>query len=137
MVAGAIGAGLLPSISSGSKDRTVLDGVRNRQYAADAGIERSIARIRVLANPGVDACGGPDSAGPFNGVTVRVECVNRPTVAGAASGDLVLQHNVGFTACVDTGSACTTATTIITAQVNYKVVGSAMTTFVQAWSVNG
>jgi hypothetical protein len=145
VVVGAIGAAMISSVTSGFNGRTVLDQVRNRQYAADGAIERSIAKVR--ANSGVPTCtvASPDtySQGGTSDVTfkdnsIRVDCTIVPGIAGSSNGVLGLQNNVAFTACPDTGAACTTASTIIQAQVNFQSTGSpaSVSTSVQAWSVN-
>ena len=51
-----------------------------------------------------------------------------------------LQRNVVFTSCVGTGSACTTANTIVRAQVNYEAVDAETPTitktYIQSWTVS-
>src|SRR5438034_9223266 len=54
VVVGGISAAVLATTSSGLQARVTLDQARNREYAADAGIERSIVRIVQLAAPGTD-----------------------------------------------------------------------------------
>lgn len=139
VVLGALSGGLLPFISSGLKDRTVLDGVRNRQYSADGAVEYSIARVRSISNVGLASCGGPDlvttanrdAAGNF--ISIRVDCANNPTVATGS----YIQQNVIFAACLNTGVACTEASTIVRAQVNFQSAGTTVTrTWIQSWSVN-
>lgn len=62
--------------------------------------------------------------------SIRVECTPAPTQTRLG----FLQRNAIFTACLDTGAACTDASTIVRAQINFSDSGS---TTVQAWSVNG
>jgi hypothetical protein len=134
IVLGALSGGLLPFITSGLKDRTVLDGVRNRQYSADGAVEYSIARVRSISGVGLVSCGGPDVR-TLDGVTVRVDCTNAPTVTFSG----YLQRNVIFTACVNTGVACTdpSVTPVVRAQVNFESAGTGISrTWIQAWSVN-
>jgi hypothetical protein len=94
--------------------------------------------VRGLAAPGpaLRACGGPDTPPQLNNVRIRVDCTNVPTLT--ING--FVQRNVIFTSCVDTGAACTDATTIVRAQVNYEALDAetptVTKTYVQAWSVN-
>lgn len=154
LVIGGIGAGVVSSVATGLNGRTVLDRLRNREYAADGAVEYAIASVRQLKlddpdNPGGPAvadCGpnnhysrkGPDA---LNGIDIWVDCSNQRTLV-----DGLLQRNVVFTACVDTGFVddgnpkCAGAT-IVRAQVNYqaKSAGALMVvtrTWVQSWSVN-
>jgi hypothetical protein len=139
VVLGAIGATLVASITTGVHDRDILDRVRDREYAADGGVESSIARVRQLPppGPGLADCGGPDHYSALNGVAIRVDCVNAWTLTLAAFE----QRNVIFTACVDETPSvpCTDANAIIRAQVNFQAAGSPLRvtrTWIQAWSVN-
>jgi Tfp pilus assembly protein PilX len=141
LVIGGIGAAVISSVTSGLRDRDVLDQVRDRQYAADAGVEYAIAQVRQMplpGGPGVTDCPGtPPHYNPpaIDGVSIRVDCTNKsgPTMTG------LMQRNVIFTACVDTGGPC--ANPIVRAQVNFEAVsaGSQINvtrTWVQSWSVN-
>lgn len=143
LVVGAIGAAVASSVSSGLNDRQTLDQVRARQYAADGAVEWAIARVRRDGppEPPVTTTCGPftksDGVPTLNGVDIRVDC------ASAATETLTgfRQLNVIFSACVDTGSACTDATTVVRAQVNFQAVGTGASltvqkTWVQSWSVN-
>ena len=68
LTVGGIGAAVVSSVTSGLAGRAVLDTVRNRQYDADAGVERAIAAVRAKAVPGFSPCGRTDSASePTNG----------------------------------------------------------------------
>ena len=136
---GLVTSALLSSLITSVSDRTVLDSVRNRQYAADAAVEQDIARVRGLGGDGaalVD-CSGAHTYGPanLNGFTIRVECTPVPVAVGA-----FLQRNVVFTSCVNTNVACTTSNTIVRAQVNYEATGvsnPAITkTSIQSWTVS-
>ena len=49
VVIGGISSAVISSVTSGFNGRTVLDQVRNRQYAADGGVEYAIAQVRALA----------------------------------------------------------------------------------------
>ncbi|MDP9222735.1 MAG: hypothetical protein M3P18_02570 [Actinomycetota bacterium] len=144
----AVSAGLLSLISTGVGDRTQLDTIRNREYAADSAIETAIALVRTTtgAGPGLaPPCNGTGSTGHWlsppqslNGFTIWVDCVNNPTTTGS----LYLQRDVGFRACLYTGQTgypgCSQSTTIISAQVNYEQPpGSPVTrTYIQSWNVN-
>ena len=146
LVAGTIGASLLASVSSSSYNRVGLDKVRNRQYDADAAIERAIAHIRSV-NPITgsydDACSAPTDPqwntwnGQNSGLSFYVSCAYSPSVAPlpGPGGNPVSPNNVTFFACQGT-VACTPTTATITARVNFQVVSSRVVTFVQSWSVN-
>ena len=137
VVIGMITSAMLSSLTSAVSDRGVLDTVRNRQYAADAAVETSIARVRDLPapGPGRQPCGPPDTSA-LNDTPIRVDCTDARTV----TIDGFEQRNVIFTSCVDTSVACTDATTIVRAQVNYEVLDPAnpvvTKTYVQSWTVN-
>ncbi len=140
VVVGLIMASLFPLITTSLHDRTVLDSIRDREYAADGAIEFAVARVRGIggAGPALAPCGGPD-ARSANGVTIRVDCANVPTLTTRG----YLQRNVIFSACVDTSPsvACTDASAVVRVQVNYETPSSgpspAITrTYVQSWSVN-
>ncbi len=156
LVIGAITAVVISSVASGLNDRRVLDQARNRQYAADGLIEYAIAQARTpvarwdpgnppsvsgfLTSATSIGCGGPyapslgnvPSAAQLNNVDVRVDC--RPAATLTRSG--FVQRNAIFTACLDTGTACTDTSSIVRAQVNFSDTASGPTR-VQAWSVNG
>jgi hypothetical protein len=149
---GSFGAAVLSSVTSGFNDRTVLDQVRNRQYAADGGIEYAIARVRALSNaggPGLQPCGDPATPGRYylpttmNNFLIRIDCDISPTRLIAGS---YLQRNVVFTACVKATPvdvACgdqAKTPVVIRAQVNFETPPlSAVTTrtYIQSWSVDG
>jgi prepilin-type N-terminal cleavage/methylation domain-containing protein len=146
---GILGGGVLASISSGVKSGAQLATARNREYAADAAIESSIARVRIVNESGFTptgwpACGtdptnptfekNPDGSG---GVSIHVDCLNAPTVAGVPAGSLALQNDVMFNACLASAAPCTPANTIISADVNFRTSGSNVPTNVLSWSVNG
>ena len=142
VVVGAVGGGVLASISSGVSNGVHLAQARNREYAADAAVESSIARVRRLntgaGSPvGYPSCGAPD-AYTFEtdpSVDIRVVCTNKATVAGLASGALALQNDVLFNACLASASPCDAAHSIVSALVNFQA-GSPATTYVLSWSVN-
>jgi hypothetical protein len=135
LMVGAIAAGLLAFITTSVNARPALNETRNRQYAADAAIEMSIAAVRNLASPGLTACGGPRSA-TVNDVAITVECRNVPRLTSSG----YLQRNVAFTACTGSGP-CDATTTVIRAQVNFQSLSASPTsveitrTYVQSWSV--
>jgi hypothetical protein len=137
---GLVTSALLSSLISSVGQRSTLDKVRDRQYAADAAAERAIARVRGLAapGPGLAACGvsTPPETYALNGVTIRVDCTNVPTMTSTG----FLQRNVVFTTCVASGSTpCGQSTTpvIVRAQVNYESVDNTTIdrTYVQSWTV--
>jgi hypothetical protein len=149
----AILGGLLSFIATTSRGRVPLDATRARQYAADGAIEYAIGQVRDMPNhntvvapirplrPAEDPC-GPYTQ-PLNGVTIRVDCANALQLL-AAGGFIITQRNVIFTACLNTGAACTDATTITRAQVNFEAPEASSAspliitrTYIQSWSVNG
>ena len=149
LVIGGLSAAVTASVTSGLNDRVVLEQVRDREYAADGAVEYAIAQVRrlPLPGPGVADC-GPNShysrkgANALNGIDIWVDCSNQRTLV-----DNLLQRNVVFTACVDSGfvddgSPKCGAGAIVRAQVNYqaKSAGAVLVverTWVQSWSVNG
>lgn len=141
VVIGVISASLFTLITSSANHRAQLDVVRDRQYAADAAVEASIARVRALgsAGPGLTSCGGPDVS-TLNGVSIRVTCANAPTL----TTQLYLQRNVIFTASCFNDAACADDTVVVRAQVNFESpsdaadyqAGDITHTSVQSWSVN-
>ncbi|MGE0880649.1 MAG: hypothetical protein AB7L13_04255 [Acidimicrobiia bacterium] len=135
---GAIMGALIPFITTSFNARTQLDALRQRQYAADLAIEEAIAKVRRLDDPAYDAC-GPFNRSNVNGLNIHVDCLNSPDVVLAGT-TLVDQRNVVFSACVgssNTNSFCTSATTLIRAQVNFEMPSGDVTrTYVQSWSVN-
>ncbi|MDP9333672.1 MAG: hypothetical protein M3Q30_10230 [Actinomycetota bacterium] len=148
LVLGAISAAGLSLLSSGLHSRVGLDVVRNRQYAADAGVEAAIAAARPAvtswANASYDAapldalqtflssgqCGGSQSSS-LNNVSIQVTCSTAPALHAG-----YFQFNVIFTAvCTN----CSTNTPIVRAQVNFDFDVANRTvksTYVQSWSVN-
>jgi hypothetical protein len=149
----AILGGLLSFVSTTTRDRVPLDATRARQYAADGAIEYAIGQVRDMPNHNTAVAPirpkrpAEDPCGPYihtlNSVAIRVDCANALRLV-LVGGFVVTQRNVIFTACSDTGAACTDATTITRAQVNFEApeaaLGNPLTithTFVQSWSVNG
>jgi len=156
LVIGAITGAVLSSVASGLASRSALDQARNREYAADGLVEYAIAQARApiatwapgnppsvsgfLTSASSVGCGGPyasslgnvPSNAHLNNIDIRVDCRPTPTLTRAG----FTQRNAIFTACLDTGSACTDASSIVRAQVNFSDTASGPTR-VQAWSVNG
>jgi hypothetical protein len=149
----ALLGGLLSFITTTVSGRVPLDAARSRHYAADGAVEYAISQVRDMPNhntvvapirprrPAEDPCGPYNHS--LNSVAIRVDCTNALRLV-LADGFVVTQRNVIFAACVDTGVACTDATTIIRAQVNFETPESAAgvalpitRTYVQSWSVNG
>ncbi len=139
IVIGLMSAGLMAGVTSGLQDRAVLDGVRNREYAADGAIELAVTKVRQLAAPGAAlATCGPSNRyqQSLDGVAIRVDCSNVPVLTRTG----LLERDVSFSACVDVGVACTDVATVIRAQVNFETASSTSATivhtYVQSWSVN-
>ena len=145
LVAGAIGAGVTTSVSSGINDSAVLARARNREYAAEGAIDDAIVasscdrtRLRRSGWRRAPVHRYMQTGMPYLGsqtIDIRVDCAPAPEL----TSDLSARNNVIFTACVDTGSRCTDKTAIITAEINYQVSGTppvVTRTFVQTWSVN-
>ncbi len=152
VVIGAISAATLSSITSGLHNRTTLDVVRNRQYAADAGVEQAIAaargsvaswsattnaaapqnRLQTFLNSA--NCGGSHNYPKLNGVYIQVDCKPAPALHNG-----YFQFNGIFSAAVCTNSACnaTESTAVVRAEINFDISGGTVTrTYVQSWSVN-
>ena len=156
LVIGGITSAVLSSVASGLGSRSTLDQARNREYAADGLVDYAIAHARApvaswdpgnppsvsafLTSASAIGCGGPyapslgnvPTAAHLNGVDVRVDCRPAPTLTRSG----YIQRNAIFTACPDTGSACSDASSIVRAEVNFSDAASGPT-HVQAWSVNG
>ena len=133
---GAISGGLAAVASSSMTNRTQLEAVRNREYAADGAIETAIGSARSAT---CSSFGGPTFDTSLNSVPIRVDWVNSCGVVQSSDGTVVAQRNVIFSACVgDAAAPCLSANVVIRAQVNFQQVsGSPVTkTYVQSWSVN-
>jgi hypothetical protein len=132
---GAITAAGLAFVTSSVNQRNSLDTTRDREYAADGAIERAITLSRATVTGGAPLamqCGGPYNTS-LNGQSIRVDCLPAPALTRTG----FVTRNAIFSACLNVGSACTDATTIIRAQVNYAMNGNSITrTYIQAWSVN-
>lgn len=143
LVIGGISGAVISSVRSGLSARHVLDTNRNREYAADGGIEQAITQVRQqTTSPGIGFVNPCSPAGGFppwslNGVGIRVDCQNAPTLTQNG----FLQRNVIFNACLS-GAACNAKNTIVRAQINFEAItlpnGSLLVskTTVQSWSVN-
>ena len=132
---GAITGGLAAVATSSMKNRSQLELVRDREYAADGAIETAIGQARTSTSASV---GGP-TFDTLNSVAIRVDWVNSCGVVQSSDGTVVAQRNVVFSACVGTVAApCLATDVIIRAQVNFEqATGTAVTkTYVQSWSVN-
>lgn len=132
VVIGLVTTALLSSLMSAVSQRSVLDNVRNRQYLADGAVEQAIATVRGIAAPGP----GQAACGPYNsspsGIAFHVDCNPVPVLTRTG----FLQRNVVFTSCLG-NATCTTANTIVRAQVNYQSAdGTTITkTYIQSWTV--
>ena len=152
VVAGAIGAGLTASVTSGINDATVLALARNRDYAAEGAIDYAIVDVQQgklgadgtgpvspLTSIGLSLCGPYSKTLTLRGsqtIGIRVDCTPAPEI----TADLAARNNVIFVACVDTGPPCDDTTAIIRAEINYQVSGTppaVTSTHVQTWSVKG
>ncbi|MEO5900128.1 MAG: hypothetical protein ABIR68_08345 [Ilumatobacteraceae bacterium] len=145
---GAVCGGLAALTASSLSNRAPLEAARNREFAADGGIQYAIAQVRTIDLPPLTACnsaGGTfaPTAGPamnLNGIPIRVDWVNACGAVVGADGAVVVQRNVIFTACVAVATSCASpASVIIRAQVNFEqgLTGGVTNTYVQTWSVNG
>jgi hypothetical protein len=153
LVAGAIGAGVTTSVTSGLNASGVLATARDREYAAEGAIDDAVVHVR-QTNPassiGLTSCGPFLYTLPLQGskkIDIRVDCSPAPEV----TADLSARNNVIFVACIDDHSndACDAtvgsaipAPAIIRTQINYQVSGTGPAsqvtrTYAQAWSVNG
>ena len=145
VIAGISGA-VMSSVTSGLNNRTALDQVRNRQYAADGAIEAAIADVRARMTSGQAqtpcATALPTHTLEDPAITIQVDCtfVPQPTRSG------YFQRNVIFAAhCASAQPPqCPNTTgTIIRAQVNFASDAvldapsiAVSRTYVQSWSVN-
>lgn len=136
---GSIAAGLSALVTSSTNNRLTLTEVRDRQYAADGAVEEAITAVRALDRSTTGACSA--SAGnrstTINGYQVRVDWQNVCGVVRTATGELVAQRNVVFSACLDGGAVCNEQSVILRAQVNFQqaATGLVTRTWVQSWSV--
>ena len=143
LLIGLIVGALTTLIASSANNRVSLINLRDRQYAAEAGIEEAIVSIRTALDAAaapqvyeIPTCGWSSN---LNGVDVRVDCTRAVNAIASTDGDVIAQHNVVFVACLDTGSACDTDTPVIRAQVNFekKFTDAVTKTYIQSWSVFG
>ena len=135
VVIGGISAAVLATTTSGIQDRAALDQARNREYAADGAIETTIVAARALNG----ACPAPT---PFSldGVNIHVDCSSAAAIVNGPGDIPLLQNDLSIVACVASGAAqCASPAhpPIINAQINFQGTAPTVTTFVQAWSVNG
>jgi hypothetical protein len=143
LMVGLIGAGLIGLTTSGLNNRTTLQVVRDRQYAADAAINQAIADAR--GRPPVTPCTAATGSTTYpklnlTGVSIRVDwdnsCVN---TVPSSNGTLYPQRNIIFSAfCgAPTTADCNFSDVIIRAQVNFEPAsGPTSKTSVQSWSVS-
>jgi hypothetical protein len=134
---GLISAGLASLTMSSLKNRTTLEVIRGRQYAADGAVELAISHVRALPCSTVS----DHVVDTLNGTEIRVDWVS--TCAGSvksSDGTDVAQRNVVFSACQNAvpTAPCVESNVIIRAQVNFALdtSGAVVKTFVQSWSVN-
>lgn len=147
LVAGAIGAGLTTSVTSGLNDSTVLAVARDREYAAEGGIDYAIVQIRQTdpaSSIGLTPCSIPPRNMPLQGrppIDIQVDCAPAPELTAA---DLSARNNVILTACevdpANPGQPCDPSKVLIRAEINFQVSDTThlvTRTYVQTWSVNG
>jgi hypothetical protein len=116
------------------QNRSSLEILRNREYAADGAIELAITQAR-----GSDC----SSTGPLTDTTfgpaIRVDWTTECSTGVPRSVGIIPypQRNVVFSACLDKSPAkCLDADVIIRAQVNFEPqTGTVVKTSVQSWSV--
>lgn len=138
VMVGAISSGLAALVTSSLNNRSTLEIVRDRAYAADAVVEQAITLVRAQTGTPLALCGTPGSVvvETFNAIAIRVEWRNACGVIRSSDGTVVAQRNVIFSACPSTGSACAEAAVVLRAQVNFEQSTGAVTrTYVQSWSV--
>lgn len=139
LMVGAISAGLASLATSSLNNRTTLDSVRTREYAADAAVQVAISDVRGASISALGACSTPggSSVTTASSVTIRVDWTNACSAISAADGTVVVQHNVIFIACDSTGQACADTSMIIRARINFQQLGNGPVTrtFVQSWHV--
>ncbi len=130
----AIGAGLIGAAVSSLQNRSSLELLRNREWAADSAIEQAITQVRSL-DCSTATGSTPDTT---NGVGIRVDWATDCAHGVLTSdGTMYLQRNVAFAACLDTFPACNSTNVIIRAQVNFEPQAGPVTkTVVQYWTVN-
>lgn len=137
---GSITAGLMSLVISGLGNQIALTELRDRQYAAEAGVEWSIVQLRQWDR--TTAC-SPANDGftvtSMNSITVRVDTEAACTTVRGADGTAVAQRNTLFTACVDTGGPCAPDDVLVRAHINFEesAAGGVTRTFVQSWSLGG
>lgn len=140
VMVGAIAGGLAALATSSVNNRTALEQVRNREYAADGAIENAIAQVRLLT---CASANGFITDATMDAVSIRVDWAKACGVVQSSDGSVVAQRNVIFSACLNTGSPCSDTAVpavpvIIRAQVNFQqaFLGAVTQTYVQSWSVN-
>ena len=140
LMVGSIGAGMAALVTSSLNNRVTLEQARNRQYSADGAIAEAISTVRAGVGGPLDSCtsAGGSIVDTMNEVAIRVEWANACRTIMDATGAVVAQRNVIFSACEDTGSPCPSAKVIIRAQVNFQQgeTGTVTRTFIQSWSVD-
>jgi hypothetical protein len=139
LMVGSISAGLAATATSSLQNRTTLEQVRNREYAADAAIEDAIVIVRGAQYTCASLPTSFLRESSLNGFAIRVDWSNACTQVLADDAQTVYdQRNVIFTTCPDTGVTCIGApNVIIRAQVNFDPASGPVTeTHIQSWSVN-
>jgi hypothetical protein len=132
---GAISGGLAAFATSSLNNRTTLEQVRDREFAADGVIEKAIAQARGFDCTSVVT----PIRETFNQVAIWVDVTNAcgSVLSSDPTPTSYPQRNVVFSACLDTSAPCTAATTIVRAQVNFEPSsGTVVKTYIQSWNVN-
>jgi hypothetical protein len=135
---GAVSGGLASLATSGLNNRTTIETVRDREFAADAVIENAITQVRAFTC----ATASTVIQETVNSIPIRVDWANACGSVTGSDGVAVVQRNVIFTACLDTSAACNDSDAglandvIIRAQINFEpAAGSVVRTYVQSWNI--
>ena len=133
---GVITGGLAALMTTNVTDRMALSRLRDRQYAAEAAVNQEIVTVRQLPRTSAASCGTVSS---LNSVSIRVDCAQGLTAVAGSDGTVLAQRNVVFSACVNTGSACTANAVLVRATVNFEqqYANGVTRTAVLSWSVLG
>lgn len=135
LMVGAIGAGLAGIATTSLNDRSNLEAVRNREYAADGAVEEAVARVRAVQSCTPSSGSIVDSSIVATGITVDWLTVC-PAVTTSDATTSYNQRNVIFSACEGTVTPCDPAKVIVRAQVNFEPAAGPVTkTYIQSWSV--
>ena len=139
VLVGFIVGGLASLITSGVGDTVALKNARNRQYAADAAVQQDIVQLRtaLVSNANPSWCTSAHTYSDTGAPSIKVACTSPTFGLTFANGVIYAKRNVTFLACTDTVATCADGSPTLTlrAEVDFSKVGSAITTYVQSWSV--